>query len=52
VRPLGVVTNEPVGGQLPDLMKGPEDVGVEDLGAVRPVEAFDKRVPPACRAWM
>lgn len=42
--PLGVVATEPVMGDRPDLGEGAEDVGVEDLGAIGPVEAFDESV--------
>ncbi len=44
MRSLGVVAVQPGGGQLPDLAERSEDVGVEDFGAVRPVESLDEGV--------
>jgi hypothetical protein len=39
-----VVTDQPVGGHAADLVQGFEDVAVEDLVPVGPVEALDIRV--------
>ena len=41
MRPLLVVRPQPLGRHLPHLIEIVEEVGVEDLAAVRPVESFD-----------
>lgn len=38
---LVVVAVAPVLGHAPDLVQTGEDVAVQDLGAIRPVETFD-----------
>ena len=44
MRPLLVVLDEPIIRDLLHLLDRFEDVGVEHLGPVRPVEALDERV--------
>ena len=44
MRPLLVVLDQPIIRDLLRLLDRFEDVGVEDLGPVRPIEALDERV--------
>ena len=41
--PLGVVGVEPGVGDLPHLVEGIEEVGIEDLFAVTAIEALDSK---------
>ena len=42
--PLGVVDRQPGVGDLPHLVEGVEEVGVEDFFAIAAVEPFDEGV--------
>jgi hypothetical protein len=42
--PLFVVTVQPFGTDLPDLVERLKHIGTEDLGPIRPIEAFNEGI--------